>query len=105
IYASGLSTVTLLPMVASNTEIGHILQQISAPHLANGDDGTRFQASVDLYWYYPFDFSHLDSNDLPGLTNNLNAVLTTLSNNPIQPPYVVSTSASGPLSVLQDYSN
>lgn len=103
-YARGLLIITLVPVLASNSELMNMLQQISSPHLANGDDGTRFQVPVDLYWYYPFDFSRLDINELPDLTRNLNAVLTTFSNNPVQPPFVVATSASGPINVLQDYS-
>lgn len=106
IYAQGSALIHLLPTLASNLEILTVLNQISAPHLAAGnDDGTRFQLPVDLYWYYPFDFSHLDINDLPALSNGLNAVLTAISNSPIDEPFVVGTSASGPISVLQDYSN
>jgi putative ABC transport system permease protein len=106
IYAQGSSLIHLVPALASNSEILTALDRLSAPHLSGGiDDGTRFQIPVDLYWYYAFDFSHLDSNALPDLSTGLNAVLTTLSNNPIDEPFIVGTSASGPIAVLQDYSN
>jgi len=106
IYAQGSSLIHLVPALASNAQILRVLEQISAPHLRGGiDDGTRFQLPVDLYWYYAFDFSHLDSNALPDLSNGLNALLTALSNNPIDEPFITGTSTSGPLEVLQDYSN
>lgn len=106
IYAQGSTLIHLVPALASNIEILKVLDQISAPHLSGGiDDGTRFQLPVDLYWYYAFDLSHLDINALPDLSNHLNAVLTTLSNNPLDEPFITGTSASGPLEILQDYSN
>jgi hypothetical protein len=106
IYAQGSSLIHLVPALASNSEILRVLDQLCAPHLAGGlDDGTRLQIPVDLYWYYPFDFSHLDINALPDLSHGLNAVLTTLSNSPIDEPFVAGTGASGPIEVLQDYSN
>jgi hypothetical protein len=106
IYAQGFSLIHLVPALASNAEILTVLERLCAPHLAGGiDDGTRLQTPVDLYWYYPFDFSHLDSNALPDLSNGLTAVLTTISNSPIDEPFVVGTTASGPIGVLQDYSN
>lgn len=106
IYAQGAALIHLLPALASNAEVLKVLDQVSAPHLTGGnDDGTRFQLPVDLYWYYPFDFSHLDINALPDLSNGLSTVLTTISNNPIDEPFVVGTAASGPIGVLQDYSN
>jgi hypothetical protein len=106
IYAQGFSLIHLVPALASNPEILNVLERLCAPHLAGGiDDGTRLQLPVDLYWYYPFDFSQLDINALPNLSDGLTAALTTISNSPIDEPFVVGTTASGPIGVLQDYSN
>ncbi len=101
IIANGLALLKTAPMLASNTEIINMLETITNTLPA----GASYSLTIDLYWYYPFDFSRLDINDLPTLTTNLNAVLTSVSNNPIDEPYVNGTVASGPLSVLQDYSN
>ena len=101
IMASGLALIKTVPMLASNVEITNMLEAITARLPQNASYGVP----IDLYWYYPFDFSHLDINDLADLTTSLNATLTTISNNPIDEPFVNATTASGPLSVLQDYSN
>lgn len=101
IRASGLSLIKTVPMLASNAEVTNMLEAITARLVQNAS----YNLPIDLNWSYPFDFSHLDINDLANLTNSLNATLTTISNNPIDEPFVNATTASGPLSVLQDYSN
>jgi hypothetical protein len=101
IMASGLSLLKTVPMLASNAEIMNMLEAITVQLPQNASYGIR----VDLYWYYPFNLSQFDINGLADLTTSLNATLTAISNNPIDEPFVNGTTASGPLNVLQDYSN
>jgi len=102
IRKQGLQTFETLPILASNTEMMGILDQLSrGPGALH--DGTQFANPPDLYWYYNFDFSHLDINQLPNLIAGLKSSLTDVSNNPQAPPYVLGTTASGPLNVLQGY--
>lgn len=94
----GLFTLFQVPVLVSNTQL------ISSILLLPITNGTNFAAPIDIYWYYTFNFASLDINHLSDLSNHLNSVLTTLSNNPVVEPDVTGTLATGPLSILQSYS-
>src|SRR5579883_2880034 len=101
IIVRGLTTLKTTPMLASNAEVMNMLEAITAQL----SQFSSYVLPTDLYWYYPLDLSHLDINELADLTSSLNATLNAISNNPIDEPFVIGTTASGPLGVLQDYSN
>ncbi len=94
----------LLPVLVSNSELINVLDQFSSVAQLQYP-GTQLAAPLALFWYYSFDFSHLDINHLADLTSGLTQVLTSISNNPELPPYVVGTIALGPLSILQGYAD
>lgn len=96
----GLTTLTRYPMLVSNAGLMHELEALS-----QANNGVQFSNPSDIFWYYRFNFSHVDINHLQDLTNSLKQVLTIVSHNPEEPPYVVNTTSSGPLSVFQDYAN
>src|SRR5258708_2907113 len=102
IRKQALQIFETLPILASNTEVMGILNELSRGAIAQ-NDGTQFANPPDLYRYYNFDFSHLDINQLPNLIAGVKSSLTDISNNPQSPPYVLGTTASGPLNVLQGY--
>lgn len=93
IYKALVSNDTLLyalNQVYTNTTYGSALTYLNAP---------------DLFWYYGLDTTRIDVNNLDGLVNGLNKVLTTISNNPVSAPFVVETQAYGPINTLSAYRN
>lgn len=100
----GLNTLTRYPMLVSNAELMNELARLSQPAI-QANNGSQFNNPSDTFWYYRFDFSHVDINHLQDLTNSLKSILTTVEHNPEAPPYVVDTTATGPLSVFQDYAD
>src|SRR5579875_839791 len=93
-----------LPVLVSNSELINVLDDLSST-AQQFYPPARFVVPVSIYWYYAFDFSHLDINHLSDLTSSLTQVLTTISNNPQVPPYIVGTTSLGPLSILQSYTD
>lgn len=115
IYFSGLATVTRYPLLVSNTGLMQAFDKIvKASRLevsrkvlleTNENPGLYFVTNPEIYWYYNFDFSHIDINQLANISNALNSLLTNLSHHPESPPQILNTTAIGPLNVLLDYSN
>lgn len=104
IFSAGLSDAERQPVLVSNQQLMSTLNTLSLA--ANQrDDGSQFSNPSDTYWYYRFDFSHVDVNRLPELEANLKALLTSVEHNPEEPPYIANTSSLGPLAVLQSYAN
>jgi putative ABC transport system permease protein len=103
-FDAGLNTLTRYPVLVSNAELMNALEDLSQP-AAQVNDGTQFSNPSDTFWYYRFDFSHVDINHLDSLAASMKSILTTIEHNPEAPPYVVDTTSSGPLSVFQDYAN
>lgn len=68
-------------------------------------NGTSLETPTDLYWYYNFDLTHLDSNNLDALDSGLQNVLVSLQNQPTDAPFVGSTGASGPSDLIDGYDN
>ncbi|HEX6478773.1 MAG TPA: FtsX-like permease family protein [Ktedonobacteraceae bacterium] len=98
---------SLYPSLVSNETFVNVFDQVtshvlSMPGMGNG---TTMQGPPDLYWYYSFDFSRLDSNRLDDLNNGVNTVLADVSNKPVVPGYVQQTQSSGPNDLLDGYSN
>lgn len=102
IHTKGLTTYETLPVLSSNSEMMSVLDKITQP-ITKNNDGTQFAVPPQIDWYYNFDFSHLDINQLPDLISGITSALTDLSNSPQFTPYVVGTTATGPLNVLQGY--
>jgi ABC-type lipoprotein release transport system permease subunit len=71
----------------------------------NAEDGTSFSVSTDLFWYYNLATSHLNINGLNELNNGLNNVLVSITNQPVDEPFVDKTSSSGPSDLLDDYAS
>lgn len=103
VFSQGTGTAERLPLMVSNTALMNTLEALSNPAVQQAN--TQFVNPPDTYWYYRFDFSHVDINHLPDLTNALKATLTIVSHNPQSPPYIVDTTSIGPLSVFLEYSN
>lgn len=90
------------PVIVSNAALIHALELLSH-HAVQRNDGGLFVNAADTYWYYRFNFSQVDSDHLVVLTDGLKALLTSIANNPDAPPFVVSTTASGPLNIFLNY--
>jgi hypothetical protein len=103
-YSVGLSTVERIPLLVANSELEDVLDQLSQAASVN-NQSVQLSTPPDVYWYYNFDFSHLDINQLPHMIVSLNSLLTSVTNYPEFSPYIVGTTALGPLSVLQSYSD
>ena len=101
-FSRGLQTAQRVPVVVDNAALMSALSTLSLP-LIRQNNGGQFTNASDTYWYYRFDFSHLDINHLASVTDSLKAVLTVLERNPESVPYVVDTVASGPLAIFLDY--
>ncbi len=108
-YFIGHREYTIDPVLASNSQLLNVLTGISQQFSENfGQQSVVFtnrSPAPDLYWYYDFNFSHLDINHLDDLSRSLSGLLTVFANNPISPPFVTDTNASGPLDILQSYSS
>lgn len=104
VFSRGLQTAQRLPVVVDNAALMSALTVLSAPSILKNDGG-QFANPSETYWYYRFDFSHLDINHLGELTSSFKTVLTVLEHNPESFPYVVDTTSSGPLAIFLDYSD
>ena len=96
----------LYPMLTSNQSYLSVLE--AASNTASGGDlhnGTIFEVPTDLYWYYTIDTAHLDINHLDVLVNGLNNVLVSVSNQPVDAPFVNKTSSNGPLDLVNSFNN
>lgn len=93
----------IYPVLASNDTLLNTLGQVRTSTSAGNE--LVYLVPVDLFWYYRLDISHVDVNNLGNLVGGLNKVLTTLSDNPVSPPYVMETQSIGPLSTLAAYNN
>lgn len=103
-FSRGIAVLERFPLLVSNQEIMNEFTALSSAAMQqNGQSGPQFTNPPDTFWYYRFDFSHVDINHLPDLTNALNSVLGTINHNPQEPPYVGDTVSQGPLSVLSEY--
>jgi hypothetical protein len=102
VFSHGLQTSQRVPIIVDNDALMNALSALSEPSI-RANDGGQFANPSDTYWYYRFDFSHLDVNHLAKLTDSLNAALTVLEHNPESFPYIVNTTASGPLAIFLDY--
>lgn len=93
-----------LSVLSSNSEMVSVLTQLTQIAARQHLQFMTSVNAVQLYWYYDFNLAHFDSNQLPSTIDGLTRVLTHLSDAPVVPPYITNTLATGPLSVLQDYS-
>ncbi len=90
------------PAIASNNTLLSVFNRYTTdPTLT----GTVLATPLDLYWYYDFDTSRLDSNKLDDLLNGLNTTLVQIAGAPADPPFVYHTLSAGPTDLLQLYSN
>lgn len=95
---------TLYPILTSNESYLSVLE--TASNAASGGDpqnGTIFETPTDFYWYYTIDTAHLDINHLDVLVNGLNNVLVSISNQPVEAPYVNKTTSNGPLDLVNSF--
>ncbi len=97
---------SLYPSLVSNNSYLAVLDEASLK-ASNGNlqNGTVFEVPIDLYWYYNFDVAHLDSNRLGDLNNGLNNVLVSITNQPIDEPFIDKTSSTGPSNLIANYSD
>ncbi|MGH2481020.1 MAG: ABC transporter permease, partial [Ktedonobacteraceae bacterium] len=96
----------LYPMLTSSQSYLSVLE--AASNTASGEylqNGTIFEVPTDLYWYYTIDTAHLDINHLDVLVNGLNNVLVSVSNQPVDAPFVNKTSSNGPLDLVNSFNN
>ena len=91
------------PVLASNDTLIATLGQRHTSSSAGSE--IIYQVPPDLFWYYKLDISHVDVNNLNNLVSGFNKVLTTISSNPVAPPYVIETQSVGPINTLSSYSN
>lgn len=101
-FSHGLQTAQRVPVLVDNAALMRELSVFSASALQENNRG-QFDNPSNTYWYYRFDFSHLDINRLGELTDSLKAALTVLEHNPESFPYIVDTTSSGPLAIFLDY--
>ena len=99
----GPTSPPVYPVLASNDTLISTLGQVQTSSAAGNE--LVYLVPPDLFWYYKLDISHVDVNNLGDLVGGLNRVLTTISNNPVSPPYVVETQSLGPINTLSSYSN
>lgn len=102
-YGQGLAQYEALPVLASNSEVMSVLTQLSQDAARQGSD-VQFVNVPMIYWYYDLNLAHFDNNQLPTVSAGLTRTLTNLAGAPVVQPYVINTLATGPLSILQDYS-
>lgn len=69
------------------------------------ENGVNYIAPPQLSWYYPIDVTQVTVLNLGQLVNGMDTALTNTSNNPVDPPFVEQTQASGPYTALLTYSN
>jgi hypothetical protein len=101
-FSRGSQTAQRLPVIVDNGALMGALSALSTPFVQQ-NNGSQFAAAADTYWYYRFDFSRLDITHLANVTDELKAALTVLEHNPELAPYVMDTTASGPLAIFLDY--
>jgi len=94
---------TIYKALVSNDTLLNALSQVHA----NPTFGSEliYLNAPDLFWYYSLDTTRIDVNNLDGLVNGLNKVLTSISNSPVSAPFVVETQAYGPINTLSAYRN
>ncbi len=103
-FSRGIAVLERFPLLVSNQELMNEFSALSASAMQqDGNNLPQFTNPPATFWYYRFDFSHVDVNHLSDLSNGLNSVLGTINRNPQNPPYVTDTISQGPLSVLNDY--
>lgn len=96
----------LYPVLASSTSYLSVLE--TASNTASGgqpQNGTSFENSTDLFWYYTLDTTHLDINHLDSLVSGLNNVLVSVSNQPVAEPFVDKTNSTGPVDLVNNYNS
>jgi putative ABC transport system permease protein len=96
----------LYPSLVANTS--YISAMAVASNTASGGDlqnDTTLQYPTDLYWYYSLDTTHLDSNYLDQLSNGLNNVLVSVSDQPVDEPFIDKTTSTGPLNLVDSYND
>lgn len=104
VFAIGLADAERQPVLVSNEQLMHVLDGLSLA-ATQRNDASQFDNPSGTYWYYRFDYSHVDINRLPELEDNLKSFLTSVEHNPEEPPYITNTTSLGPLAVLQGYGN
>lgn len=97
---------SLYPALVSDDAYLAVLEKASL-QASNGNlqNGTVFEVPLDLYWYYNFDLAHLDSNHLDDLNNGLNTVLVSMTNQPVDEPFIDKTTSNGPSNLIASYSD
>ncbi len=91
------------PAIASNGTLLSVFNRFTTNPTLNGG---YLSTPLDLYWYYDFDYARLDSNKLNDLLNGLNTALNQMAGAPPNdPPFVTHTLSTGPIDLLQLYSN
>ncbi len=104
VFARGLDLFSRYPLLVSNNELMHEFDALSSATVQQNTQGnSQFVNNPDTTWYYRFDFSHIDVNHLSDLITGLNSVLSTVSHNPQEPPYVTGTTSLGPFTILNNY--
>lgn len=103
-FSHGTQTTQRLPVLVDNAALMDALSALSTTSIRE-NSGELFANPSDIYWYYRFDFSHLDINHLANLTDSLRTVLTVFEHNPEFFPYIVDTTAACPLAIFLDYSD
>ena len=90
------------PVIVSNDTFLSVFNRYTTDPVLNG---TFLATPLDVYWYYEFDTSRLDSNTLDDLINGVNSTLVQVAGMPVDPPFVTGTTSLGPIALLQLYSN
>lgn len=104
VFTRGLATFTRYPLLVSNRELMNELDALSqAAMTQDGDNNPGFVTATGTFWYYRFDFSHVDIKHLPDIVRGLSSTLVGLNNNPQEPPYAEQTTSLGPISILLSY--
>lgn len=96
---------THYPLLISNDTLLAVLGSITTHQSAAQGTQVALLNPLLINWYYALDTSHFTSVSLGALANQLNQVTRDISNQPVQPPYIEQTTATGPLDLFAGYSN
>jgi ABC-type antimicrobial peptide transport system permease subunit len=96
----------LYPALVANDSYLAVLDAATlAVSNGNPQNGSSFAQPSDLYWYYTFAMSQLDINHLDNLTNGLNNLLVSISNQPVAQPFIDKTTSNGPSDLINNYND
>jgi FtsX-like permease family len=90
--ASGLSTVRCPLLISNDTLMAGLGSYANNPALA----GSAIEQAATPLWYYRIDPERVDAANLPDFARGLASTLADIANKPVEPPFVVRTTAFSP---------